>query len=144
MENTDRTRNQGGQGQGNKPGQGGAQKGGREGQGGTQKPGQGGSQKPGQGGREGQGTSQDGRPTPSGVPNEGRETGGRGGYEYKGGRQGTGGVPNPDDQDDLDSAGSFRGTAEQGVGEDDDDIDQGLRTRQDRNQDTTSQPRNPK
>src|SRR5688500_5356385 len=34
------------------------------------------------------------------------------GYEYKGGRQGQSGVPNPDDVDDGESAGSFRGTAE--------------------------------
>ena len=115
MENTDRTRKQGGQGQGNKPGQGG-------------------NQKPGQGGREGRG-SQDGRPAPSGVPNEG--------YEYKGGRQGTGGVPNPDDQDDLESAGSFRGTAEQEFGEDDEDSERVPGASQNRNQDS-NQPRNPK
>lgn len=53
-------------------------------------------------------SKQDGRPTPSGVPNEGRGTEGQGGYKYKGGRQGTGGIPNPDDQDDHQSAGSFR------------------------------------
>jgi hypothetical protein len=111
MENTDRSREQGGQGQGYKPSQGGGQN---------------------PGGRQGQGESQDGRPTPSGVPNEGRGTDGQAGsrnqearqgqrrYKYKGGRQGTGGVPNPDDPDDLESAGSFRGTAEREVGDDDD------------------------
>lgn len=68
MENTDRTRNQGGQGHGNKPGQGGGQQqGGREGQGGSQQP---------------------GRPTPSGVPNEGRGTGNQGGGQQQGSRQG--------------------------------------------------------
>jgi len=102
MTNPDRTGNQGGQGQGNKPGQGG-------------------SDKPST------------RPSPSGVPNEGRSTAGsegrqdqgvrtgRGDYEYKGGRQGTGGIPNPDDQDDGDSAGSFRGTAEKRDTGDEDD-----------------------
>ena len=54
-------------------------------------------------------TKQPGRPTPSGVPNDGQQA--EGAYKYKGGRQGTGGVPNPDDQDDRESAGSFRGTA---------------------------------
>jgi translation initiation factor IF-2 len=80
MENTDRTRNQGGQGQGNKPGQGGGQQqGGREGQSGGQQ----------QGGREGQGGSrQPGRPTPSGVPNEGRGTGNQDGGPQQGARQG--------------------------------------------------------
>jgi hypothetical protein len=29
---------------------------------------------------------------------------------YKGGRQTQGGIPNPDDADDLESAGSFQGT----------------------------------
>ena len=64
------------------------------------------------------------RPSPSGVPNEGRGSdveqgqhqGGRQGrryYEFKGGRQGQGSVPNPDDPDDHDSAGSFRGTADE-------------------------------
>ena len=63
------------------------------------------------------------------MPNEGRSTAGsegrqdqglrtgKGDYEYKGGRQGTGGIPNPDDQDDRESAGSFRGTAEAGYRE---------------------------
>ena len=75
-------------------------------------------------------------PGPSGVPNEGRGTesqqgqhqGGRqtqGGYEYKGGRQTQGGVPNPDDPNDHESAGSFRGTAIQ-PGEDNDDGEHGL------------------
>jgi hypothetical protein len=62
------------------------------------------------------------RPCPNGEldQNRGPETqqgehqGGRqtvGGYEYKGGRQAQGGVPNPDDPNDHESAGSFRGTA---------------------------------
>ena len=85
-------------------------------------------------------SKQGGRPSPSGVPNEGRRSEAPGGnqkpgqggelqgsrdgqggmqtprkdspaaYEYKGGRQGTGGIPNPDDADDGESAGSFRGT----------------------------------
>ena len=70
------------------------------------------------------------RSSPSGVPNEGRgaesqqgqHQGGRqtqGGYEYKGGRQGQGGVPNPDDPNDHESAGSFRGTAIQTGGDND-------------------------
>ena len=72
--------------------------------------------------REGQqGDKESLRPSPSGVPNEGRgnesqHQGGRQGrryYEFKGGRQGQGNVPNPDDPDDHDSAGSFRGTADQ-------------------------------
>ena len=62
------------------------------------------------------------RPTPSGVPNEGRgmvEAQGRdekpaapAQSKYRGGRQGQGGVPNPDDADDDKSAGSFRGRAD--------------------------------
>src|SRR5687767_13384282 len=75
--------------------------------------------------REGQeGDKESVRPGPSGVPNEargsevqqGEHQGGRQGrryYEFKGGRQGQGGVPNPDDPDDHDSAGSFRGTADE-------------------------------
>lgn len=115
MENRDRTRDEGGQGQRNKPGQGGGQQpDGREGQGGSQKP---------------------GRPTPSGVPNEGR-------YEYKGGRQGSGGVPNPDDEDDQESAGSFRGTAEKDIGSDDDN--RSLGAGQKPNRDQNNQVRNPK
>jgi len=97
------------------------------------------------------------RPTPSGVPNEGRGTEdhhgnldqgartGQGDYEYKGGRQGTGGIPSPDDSDDQESASSFRGTSEQkseADGEDDDEHSEGARRR--RNQDLNSQPRNPK
>ncbi len=81
-----------------------------------------GNNRPGQsGGQQGANPS----PTPSGVPNEGRGTlapgSGQGGrekqYDYKGGRQGQGGVPNPDDYDDDESAGSFRGTpgGEQGA-----------------------------
>ena len=82
---------------------------------GTQKPRQGGGTKQ-EGGSDGQRGSDKptARPTPSGVPNEGRATQGQAkqGYEYKGGRQSTGGIPNPDDPDDSKSAGSFRGTAE--------------------------------
>jgi hypothetical protein len=128
MENRDRTSNEGGQGQGNKPGQGGGQH-----QGDIEKP--------------------DGRPTPSGVPNEGRSTEGQGGgqekggregqgdYEYKGGRQGTGGIPNPDDQDDRESAGSFRGTAELEFGGENDE--QGLRAGENRKQDPNRRTRQP-
>ena len=36
-------------------------------------------------------------------------------YKYRGGRQGQGGVPNPDDADDDKSAGSFRGRADEGA-----------------------------
>ena len=110
------------------------------GQGGTSKPG---GKPPGRDGQGYRGNRQPdkpgARPTPSGVPNEGRrmegeggsqkpgQSGaqGQGGYEYKGGRQGQGGVPNPDDVDDGESAGSFRGTAE-------------------RNEDLSSPLRNPK
>jgi hypothetical protein len=67
----------------------------------------------------------DSRPTPSGVPNEGRAVKGQPGSKaecasqapgsriYRGGRQqqSGGGVPNPDDADDRESAGSSRGTA---------------------------------
>jgi len=121
MENRDRARDQGGQGQGNKPDQGGSRKPGRQ--------------------------------TPSGTPNEGRESGGQAGghqkgarqvqenYEYKGGRQGSGSIPNPDDQDDLESAGSFRGTAGQ---DSDTDDDQGLGSGQNRDRDQNNQVRNPK
>ena len=107
MEDRKNVSKQGGQGQGNKPGQDG-----------SQKPRQGGGQ-PGR--REGQGGTSDKpstRPTPSGVPNEGRRSEGQHGElghgaqerqgGYKGGRQETGGVPNPDDADDDTSAGSFR------------------------------------
>jgi len=118
MENRDRTSTQGGQKQVSTPGQGG-QRPGR-----SQNPGQGGSQSGG--GDETQRGSDKpaARPTPSGVPNEGRKVEGRrggqdasgpqneGDYKYKGGGQSTGGIPNPDDADDGDSAGSFRGTAQ--------------------------------
>ncbi len=71
MENRDRTKNEGGQGQGGgqKPGGGGQKPGGGERQGG-------GGQKPGGGEREGGGGQKPGgggRPSPSGVPNEGRD-----------------------------------------------------------------------
>lgn len=96
------------------------------------------------------------RPTPSGVPNEGRGSKdqhgnldqgartGQGDYEYKGGRQGTGGIPNPDDEDDNESAGSFRGIAETESDEDDDETEQGVRPGQIPPEDVNSQPRNPK
>jgi hypothetical protein len=78
-----------------------------DGRGGTSQPN---SRPPGEDGKrprkEPEPSKQPGRPTPSGVPNEARN------YEYKGGRQETGGIPNPDDRDDRDSAGSFRGNAE--------------------------------
>jgi len=121
MENRDRTENQGGQGQVGKPNQGGSQQGG----------GEKGSEN--DRGRQDQGGGKGGaRPSPSGAPNEGRGTEdqggqgqaarpGQGAYEYKGGRQGTSGIPNPDDQDDIESAGSFRGTADQDTGTDDDE-----------------------
>jgi hypothetical protein len=79
--------------------------------------------------------NQGGRPSPSGVPNERKGIPGQpgsnddrgrnvqSGYEYKGGRQGSGGVPNPDDPDDVESAGSFRGTTERNRGLDKDDGD---------------------
>jgi hypothetical protein len=54
---------------------------------------------------------------PGDEPNPTPPTDGR--YRYKGGRQATGGVPNPDDRDDRDSPGSFRGTADE-----DDDFDE--------------------
>ena len=112
MEDRTNVSNQGGQGRGNKP----DEQGGRQGQGGNKRGQQG-------GGREGAGGSSDKpstRPTPSGVPNEGRREEaqhdqlGRGAQQpkggYRGGRQETGGIPNPDDRDDDTSAGSFRGT----------------------------------
>ena len=79
-----------------------------------------------------------GSPTPSGVPNEGR---GMASQKYKGGRQGQGGIPNPDDKDDFESAGSFRGTAEQELGADDDQ--RGLDAGQQRGQNLNSQSRQP-
>ena len=92
-----------------------------------QKPGQGGGTQQ-QGARKGQRGSDKpaARPTPSGVPNEGRATTSQAeqGYEYKGGRQSTGGIPNPDDPDDSKSAGSFRGTAEEFEKVDDDAEDE--------------------
>ena len=87
-----------------------------------------------------------GQQSPSGVPNEGKGTPGQpgsnddrgrnvqSGYESKGGRQSTGGTPNPDDRDDDESAGSFRGTAEENRSADDDAIEQGLGTDQGRDQ----------
>jgi len=149
MENRDRTRDQGGEE--GKAGQGGdRQQGGREGQGGIERLGQGGGQP---GSREGQGERQDLAKSSKFVRNEGLATEGQdvrqeqggsrdqGEYEYKGGRQGTGGIPNADDQDDNDSAGSFRGTAEQEPVADD---EQSVGARQRPNEDLNSQPRNPK
>lgn len=111
MKDRDWMSSQGGQGQGTKPGHSVAQP-----ERGTPKPGQGGGTQQ-HGGREGQRGSDKpaARPSPSGVPNEGRATPrqAKQGYEYKGGRQSTGGIPNPDDLDDSKSAGSFRGTAEE-------------------------------
>lgn len=146
MENKDRTSNQGGQGQGNKPGQGGSQ------QGGNQKSGQGGSQP---GGRESQGTSDKPttRPTPSGVPNEGRSTAGRegrqdqgvrtgeGDFEDLGGRQGPGEIPNREDQNDRGSHSGFDGNAAEKVGTDDDEGDEGFGANQNRTKDPNNQTR---
>ena len=95
-----------------KPGQGGGQQqGGREGRG-DQKPGQGRSQKAA-------GRSNSNFVRNDGLATEGEDVrqnqdGSRGEheYKYKGGRQGMGGIPNPDDPDDNGSAGSFRGTVE--------------------------------
>ena len=113
MENRDRKSSPGGHKQGSSPGQGG----GDERQRGSDKPAA--------------------RPAPSGVPNEGRKSEGpdsgqdsggpqsKGGYEYKGGAQSTGGIPNPDDADDRDSAGSFRGTADDDADANDADEDDG-------------------
>jgi len=122
MEYRDRTQNQGSSG-------------------GTPK--QGGNQERNEKERGGMGKSpaqkQGGQQSPSGVPNEGKGTPGQpgsnddrgrnvqSGYEYKGGRQSTGGTPNPDDCDDDESAGSFRGTAEEDRDADnDDDVERGL------------------
>ena len=52
-----------------------------------------------------------GRPSPPGPP----------AGKYRGGRQGQGGVPNPDDVDDDKSAGSFRRTADEHSKEGDED-----------------------
>ena len=60
-------------------------------------------------------SQQHGRPAPSRAPNEGRGNG----YEHKGGRQSTGGIPNRDDQNDRDATSSFRGTADRDTSEDD-------------------------
>jgi hypothetical protein len=114
MDNRDRNTSQRGQGQANKPGQSVEQP-----ERGTRKPGEGGGTQR-QGGREGQRGSNKpaARPSPSGVPNEGRATRSQAeGYQYKGGRQSTGGIPNPDDPDDRKSAGSFRGTSEERSGD---------------------------
>jgi hypothetical protein len=47
---------------------------------------------------------------------ENRERQAQGGKgEYRGGRQGQGGIPNPDDADDDASAGSFRRSEDQGT-----------------------------
>ena len=113
METRDRMCNQGEQGQEKqKPGQGGVQQqGGREGQG-NQEPGEGGSQKAA-------GRSKSNFVRNDGLATEGEdvrqeqgESRGEHGYKYKGGRQGMGGIPNPADRDDNDSAGSLAGTAD--------------------------------
>ena len=84
MENRDRTRDQGGQG--NKPGQGGGQQqGGREGQGGNGRPGQGGGQP---GSREGQGERQDLAKSSKFVRNEGLATEGQDVRQEQGGSRG--------------------------------------------------------
>ena len=127
MENRDPTQNQGGEGQGGKRKPGGGRKGGGQKRGENDR------------GREDQDGSRQGVPaSPSGVPNEGRvrvdgedrpDKAGRevqDNYKYKGGRQSTGGIPNPDDQDDSQSAGTFRRTAEQDAGTDDNDGEQTL------------------
>jgi hypothetical protein len=124
MEDRTNVRKQGGQGQGNKPGQASQQPGQ-----GRNKPGQQGGNKPDEGSREdrsGRSDKPTTRPSPSGVPNEGRRAEGQhdrlghGAPErpggYRGGRQETGGIPNPDDRDDSTSAGSFRGTADHETG----------------------------
>ena len=99
----------------------------------------------------------DSRPTPSGVPNEGRalkrQPGSQaesarqvaGSYKYKGGRQQPqgGGVPNPDDAHDHESAGSFRGLADQDIGTDGDG-EQSTSARRSREHRPNSQTRNPK
>ena len=63
------------------------------------------------------------RPTPSGVPNEGRSTAGsegrqdqgirtgKGDFEDQGGRQGPGEIPNPEDLNDRGSRSGFDGNA---------------------------------
>ena len=127
MEDRMNVRKQGSQSQGNKPGQGGQQPGQ-----GRNKPGQQGGNMPDEGSRDdrfGRTDKPTSRPSPSGVPNEGRRSEGQhdrlghGAQErqggYKGGRQETGGIPNPDDRDDSTSAGSFRGTADQETDADD-------------------------
>jgi hypothetical protein len=138
----DRPPGQGGQGKGNqKPGQGGSQQGGREGQGVNQKPGRGGSDKP---------TT---RPTPSGVPNEGRSTAGsegrydqgirtgKGDNEVKDGRQGPGEIPNPEDQNDRGSRSGFDGNAAEKIATDDDEGDEGFGADQNRTKDPNNQTR---
>jgi hypothetical protein len=123
--------------------------------GGSQKPGQGGSQKGGGDDSQRGSDKPASRPTPSGVPNEGRKTEGhrgdqdfgsprnQGDYKYKGGRQDTGGIPNPDDQDDSESAGSFRGTA-QANDVDDEDGNHADGSRSNPDKDTNSIFRYPK
>ena len=108
---------------------------------GNQKPGQGGSDKP---------TT---RPTPSGVPNEGRSTAGsegrqdqgvrtgKGDYEYTGGRQGPGEIPNPEDQNDRGSRSGFDGNAAEKIALDDDEGDEGLGADQNRKKDPNNQTR---
>ena len=106
MENRDRTRDRGDAGQGGKPNKGGDQ------------------QRQEDRGRQDQGGKGGARPSPSGVPNEARgmvegqarknQSTASGAGKYRGGQQGQGGVPNPDDADDN-SPGSFRGSVDQGT-----------------------------
>jgi hypothetical protein len=104
-------------------------------------------------GRQDQGGKGGARPSPSGVPNEGRRTEGHdsqnqstisGLGEYRGGRQGQGGVPNPDDVDDDKSAVSFRGTHQDTDVDETDDGPQELAVGQNRTEDLNSDLRNPK
>ena len=133
MEDRNRMTNEGGaQMQGGKPNQGGGQD---------------------DRGRQDQGGKGGARPSPSGVPNEGRRTEGHvsqnksaisGLGEYRGGRQGQGGVPNPDDVDDDKSAGSFRGTDQDTDVDETDDGSQEVAVGQNRTKDFNSYLKNPK
>jgi hypothetical protein len=140
MEDRNRMTNEGGgQTHGGKPRQGGGQQGGQD-----------------EGGRQEEGGKGGARPSPSGVPNEGRSMEGQGGREqfgrpgrdpneYKGGRQGQGGVPNPDDVDDDKSTGSFRRTVDEDSKEgDEDDSEQDNDAHQSANTVLHSGLRNPK
>lgn len=132
---------------------------GNPGQGGTSKPGgKPPSQKPGQSGDQ-PGSREESTSSPGQTERQGQK-----GYEYKGGRQGQSGVPNPDDVDDGESAGSFRGTAELSSesdadqdtesdeeletdtddDDDDDEVEQSIGADQKRKVDLNSPLRNPK